>query len=478
MALVSCICGPAGYTEGWHKFFYYKYVFFTMESDPQAANILSQLAVLVVLTAVNAFFAGSEMAVVSVNKNKIHRLAEQGNRNAALIERLMEDSTVFLSTIQVAITLAGFFSSASAATGIAQVLGGVMAEAGVPYSQSIAGVVVTVILAYFNLVFGELVPKRIALQKAEGFSLLCVRPIYMLSLVMNPFIKLLSFSTSSVLKLIGMHSETLESEVSEEEIKSMLETGSETGVFNDIEKEMITSIFSFDDKRAREVMVPRQDMVTIDINEPVEAYIDEILQSMHSKIPVYEDEIDNIIGILSTKTLMIEARKSSLENLNIRAMLTEPYFVPENRRTDALFKEMQKNKNKLAILIDEYGGVSGMVTLEDLIEEIVGDIHEEYEEVEPDIQEIVPHKVFRVSGSISLFDLNEEMHLHIDSTCDTLSGYLMEILGYIPDQERLPLLVETPEADFEVESMDDRVIDKVKLTLKENKEAEPKEEEA
>ncbi len=449
-----------------------------MESDPQAANILSQLAVLVVLTAVNAFFAGSEMAVVSVNKNKIHRLAEQGNRNAALIERLMEDSTVFLSTIQVAITLAGFFSSASAATGIAQVLGGVMAEAGVPYSQSIAGVVVTVILAYFNLVFGELVPKRIALQKAEGFSLLCVRPIYMLSLVMNPFIKLLSFSTSSVLKLIGMHSETLESEVSEEEIKSMLETGSETGVFNDIEKEMITSIFSFDDKRAREVMVPRQDMVTIDINEPVEAYIDEILQSMHSKIPVYEDEIDNIIGILSTKTLMIEARKSSLENLNIRAMLTEPYFVPENRRTDALFKEMQKNKNKLAILIDEYGGVSGMVTLEDLIEEIVGDIHEEYEEVEPDIQEIVPHKVFRVSGSISLFDLNEEMHLHIDSTCDTLSGYLMEILGYIPDQERLPLLVETPEADFEVESMDDRVIDKVKLTLKENKEAEPKEEEA
>ena len=449
-----------------------------MESDPQAANILSQLAVLVVLTAVNAFFAGSEMAVVSVNKNKIHRLAEQGNRNAALIERLMEDSTVFLSTIQVAITLAGFFSSASAATGIAQVLGGVMAEAGVPYSQSIAGVVVTVILAYFNLVFGELVPKRIALQKAEGFSLLCVRPIYMLSLVMNPFIKLLSFSTSSVLKLIGMHSETLESEVSEEEIKSMLETGSETGVFNDIEKEMITSIFSFDDKRAREVMVPRQDMVTIDINEPVEDYIDEILQSMHSKIPVYEDEIDNIIGILSTKTLMIEARKSSLENLNIRAMLTEPYFVPENRRTDALFREMQKNKNKLAILIDEYGGVSGMVTLEDLIEEIVGDIHEEYEEVEPDIQEIVPHKVFRVSGSISLFDLNEEMHLHIDSTCDTLSGYLMEILGYIPDQERLPLLVETPEADFEVESMDDRVIDKVKLTLKENKEAEPKEEEA
>ncbi len=448
-----------------------------MESDPQAANILSQLAVLLILTIVNAFFAGSEMAVVSVNKNKIHRLAEQGNKNAALIERLMEDSTVFLSTIQVAITLAGFFSSASAATGIAQVLGGAMAERGIPYSQSIASVLVTIILAYFNLVFGELVPKRIALQKAEGFSLLCVRPIYMISRVMSPFIKLLSLSTSGVLKLIGMHSETLESDVSEEEIKSMLETGSEKGVFNDIEKEMITSIFSFDDKRAREVMVPRQDMVTIDISEPVESYIDEILQSMHSKIPVYEDEIDNIIGILSTKNLMIQIRKCRLEDLDIRSMLSEPYFVPENRRTDALFKEMQKNKNKIAILIDEYGGVSGMVTLEDLIEEIVGDIHEEYEDVEPDILEIEPHKIYRVSGSISLFDLNEEMHLHIDSTCDTLSGYLMELLGYIPDQEKLPLLVETPEADYEVESMDDRVIDKVKLTLKEKKESESQEEE-
>ena len=448
-----------------------------MESDPQAANILSQLAVLLILTIVNAFFAGSEMAVVSVNKNKIHRLAEQGNKNAALIERLMEDSTVFLSTIQVAITLAGFFSSASAATGIAQVLGGAMAERGIPYSQSIASVLVTIILAYFNLVFGELVPKRIALQKAEGFSLLCVRPIYMISRVMSPFIKLLSLSTSGVLKLIGMHSETLESDVSEEEIKSMLETGSEKGVFNDIEKEMITSIFSFDDKRAREVMVPRQDMVTIDISEPVESYIDEILQSMHSKIPVYEDEIDNIIGILSTKNLMIQIRKCRLEDLDIRSMLSEPYFVPENRRTDALFKEMQKNKNKIPILIDEYGGVSGMVTLEDLIEEIVGDIHEEYEDVEPDILEIEPHKIYRVSGSISLFDLNEEMHLHIDSTCDTLSGYLMELLGYIPDQEKLPLLVETPEADYEVESMDDRVIDKVKLTLKEKKESESQEEE-
>ena len=285
-----------------------------MESDPEAANILFQITILVILTLINAFFAGSEMAVVSVNKNKIHRLSEQGNKNAALIERLMKDSTIFLSTIQVAITLVGFFSSASAATGIAQVLAVRMAQWNVPYSRTLAGVVVTIILAYFNLVFGELVPKRIALQKAEAFSLFCVRPIYYISRIMNPFIKLLSLSTSGFLKLIGMHNENLETDVSEEEIKSMLETGSEAGVFNDIEKEMITSIFSFDDKRAKEVMVPRQDMVALDINEPLEEFLDEILESMHSKIPVYEGEIDNIIGVLSTKALTIEARRTSLIN--------------------------------------------------------------------------------------------------------------------------------------------------------------------
>ena len=438
-----------------------------MEADPESATILFQIAILIVLTLINAFFAGSEMAVVSVNKNKIHRLAEQGNRNASLIERLMEDSTVFLSTIQVAITLAGFFSSASAATGIAQVLAVKMLQWNVPYSQTMAGVVVTFILAYFNLVFGELVPKRIALQKALGFSLFCVRPIYYISRIMNPFIKLLSLSTSGFLRLIGMHNENLETEVSEEEIKSMLETGSETGVFNDIEKKMITSIFSFDDKRAKEVMVPRQDIVAIDINEPLENYIDDILQTMYSKIPVYEGDIDNIIGILSIKTLTIEARQKSFNGLDIRSLLSAPYFVPENRRTDRLFKDMQKNKIRLAILIDEYGGVSGMVTLEDLIEEIVGDLHEENEVVEPEIVELEPHRVYRVSGSISQFDLQEEMHLHIESPCDTLSGYLVEQLGYIPSQSELPITVETEEADYEIESMDERVIDTVKMTLKE-----------
>mgnify|MGYP000933180810 CR=1 FL=1 len=436
-----------------------------METDPQSASIFTQLLILLVLTLIRGYFAGAEMAVASVNKNKIHRLKEQGNKKAALIERLMEGSTAFLSAIQLIVTLAGFLSSAVAATGISGILAVKMNRWGIPGSKIAAVVVITLILVYVNLVFGELIPKRMALQNAEKFSLSCIGLVYFVSCIVKPFVGLLNISTSGILKLFGMHHENLETDVSEEEIKSLLETGSETGVFNEIEKEMITSIFSFDDKKAKEVMVPRQDMVAIDIDEPVDSYLDDILQSMHSKIPVYQEDIDNIIGILSTKALTIEARKKSFENLDIRSLLTPAYFVPENRRTDALFREMQQKKEKLAILIDEYGGVSGMVTLEDLIEVIVGDIHEEYEEVEPEIIELEPGHVYSLSGSIALSDLKED--LDMDSVCDTLSGYLMEVLGYIPTEKALPLTVTTPEADYEILKMEDRVIDRVKMTLKE-----------
>ena len=256
------------------------------------------------------------MAVVSVNKNRIKVLADEGSKRADLLQTLFEDSTKFLSTIQVAITLAGFFSSASAATGISQVLGGWIAQFGIPYSNTIAVVVVTIILSYFTLVFGELVPKRIALQKAESFSLFCrAAGLYDFGRILSPFIKLLSLSTNGFLHLIGMKTENLEEAISEEEIKKMLETGSEHGVFNEIEKEMINSIFSFDDKTAKDVMIPRRDVFAIDIEEPLDEILDEILETRHSRIPVYEEQIDNIIGILQVKDVMIAARRSRLRKL-------------------------------------------------------------------------------------------------------------------------------------------------------------------
>lgn len=400
--------------------------------DPDGNSILFQLLFLAFLTLVNAFFAGAEMAVVSVNKNRIKVLADEGSKRAALLQTLFEDSTKFLSTIQVAITLAGFFSSASAATGISQVLGGWIAQFGIPYSNTIAVVVVTIILSYFTLVFGELVPKRIALQKAEAFSLFVVQPIYIISKILSPFIKLLSLSTNGFLHLIGMKTENLEEAVSEEEIKKMLETGSENGVFNEIEKEMISSIFSFDDKTAKDVMVPRREVFAIDIEEPLEKILDEILETRHSRIPVYEEQIDNIIGILQVKDVMIEARKKSFEEVDIRALLKEAFFVPDGKSTDELFREMQKTKNRMAVLIDEYGGVSGILTVEDLVEEVMGEITDEHEEEVVELQKI-GEKEYLLDGSILIEELNEKLNLKLETeNYDTLSGYLIEELGYIP----------------------------------------------
>lgn len=400
--------------------------------DPDGNSILFQLLFLAFLTLVNAFFAGAEMAVVSVNKNRIKVLADEGSKRAALLQTLFEDSTKFLSTIQVAITLAGFFSSASAATGISQVLGGWIAQFGIPYSNTIAVVVVTIILSYFTLGFGELVPKRIALQKAEAFSLFVVQPIYIISKILSPFIKLLSLSTNGFLHLIGMKTENLEEAVSEEEIKKMLETGSENGVFNEIEKEMINSIFSFDDKTAKDVMVPRREVFAIDIEEPLEKILDEILETRHSRIPVYEEQIDNIIGILQVKDVMIEARKKSFEEVDIRALLKEAFFVPDGKSTDELFREMQRTKNRMAVLIDEYGGVSGILTVEDLVEEVMGEITDEHEEEVVELQKI-GEKEYLLDGSILIEELNEKLNLKLETeNYDTLSGYLIEELGYIP----------------------------------------------
>lgn len=439
-----------------------------MESDPEAANIAAQILLLIVLTMLNACFAGAEMAVVSVNKNKIKMLVDQGNKKAALIQKLSEDPTGFLSTIQVAITFAGFFSSASAATGISQVLADRIHGWGIPYGQSIAMVVVTILLAYFNLVFGELVPKRIALQKAESFSLFAITPIYYISRVLGPFIKLISVSTNFVLKLIGMKTDNLEEEVTEEEIRSMLQAGREIGVFNEIEQDMITSIFLFDDKRAREIMIPRQDIIAVDVSAPLETCLDEILGSRHSSIPVYEEDIDHIIGILSMKDFMIKINKDFTQKIDIREIMKKPFFIPENRKTDELFQEMQKNKIKMAILVDEYGGVSGLVTMENLIEEIVGDIHDEYEEVEAELVELEPH-VYQASGGILLYDLDKVLHKKIESSCDTLSGYLMEQLGYIPNKSQMPIELDVDGVSYTILSMNKKVIKDVKLVLNQKK---------
>jgi len=254
--------------------------------------------------------------------------------------------------------------------------------------------------------------------------------------------------------------------VSEEEIRSMLQTGRESGVFNKIEEDMITSIFLFDDKRAREIMTPRQDMVAVDIKTPMELFINEIFDSRHSRIPVYEEEIDNIIGILSIKDFIIELNRNEWADIDIRTIMQKPYFIPENKKTDDLFLDMKNGKIRMAILVDEYGGVSGLITMEDLIKEIVGDIPEEYEDEEPELVEVEPN-VYKAAGSISLYDLDEVLHEEIESSCDTLSGYLIEILGFIPKESQLPLELEDDKNQYSILEMDDKVIKSVIVRIKE-----------
>ena len=441
----------------------------SIEMDPEPSHLISQFILIGVLTALNAFFASAEMAIVSLNRNRIKMLADEGNKKAELLLGLLDEPNKFLSTIQVGITLAGFFSSASAATGISDIMGKQLMQIGIPYAGEISLVVVTLILSYFTLVFGELYPKRVALKKSEAIAMFAVKPIVMISKLTRPFVKLLSLSTNCLIRISGMNSDDLEENVSREEIKLLIEAGQEHGVINEIEKEMINSIFEFDDKLAEEVMTPRTKVYLINIDQPLETYIDELLEEKYSRIPIYEGDIDNIIGVLYMKDFFMEAYKVGFENVDIRQIMHKPYLIPERKNIDQLFKELQKSKHHLAVLIDEYGGFSGIVTIEDLIEEIMGDINDEYDEDEPDIKKI-DNETYLVDGLISIRDLNERLHLQLDEECedyDTLGGLLINLIGYIPTEEDHQV-IEYQNIVFKIDQIKEMRIQKVKVLLPES----------
>lgn len=435
--------------------------------DPQGSSIMVQLLLIVILTMINAYFAASEMAIVSVSKTKIHRLVEEGNKKAELVEKLLQEPTAFLSTIQVAITLAGFFNSASAATGISLRFATVLKQWQVPYGETIAIVVITILLSFVTLIFGELVPKRIALQNAEKFSMMCAKPIVVVSKIASPFIKILSWSTKFVLRLFGMHDENVEESLSREEIRSMVESGQENGVFNETETEMINSIFEFDDIQAEDVMTPRTEVFCIDINDPLDSYLDDLMEMNYTRIPVYEDTVDDIIGILHIKDFLIEAHKYHYDytKVDIRKILRKPYFVLETKNIDELFKEMQKKRQHLAILVDEYGGFSGIATIEDLVEEIMGDIEDEYDEIEePQLKKLDEH-TYLIDGFMNVDDLNEELSLDLESEDhDTISGFLLDLLGKILE-DGSKTSVDYKNLHFDILEVEDKHIEKIRLII-------------
>ena len=432
-------------------------------------SLLLQIVIIIILTGINAFFSSAEMAIVSLNKNKLKILIEDGNKKAILLDNLLKEPSKFLSTIQVGITLASFFASASAATGLSQFLSEALKPLNIPYSSQISMILITFILSYVTLVFGELIPKRIALRNSENIALSSVGVIVFISTIFSPFVKFLTFSTNLVLTILRMKEDNIEEKVSKEELRSLVEVGKEHGVINESEQEMIENIIEFDEKIAREIMIPRTKVFLIDKNISIHELFENKEIGKYSRIPVYENEADNIIGILLTKDLMMEAYKKGFDGIKISDLVQEAYFVPETKNVNELFNEMQLEKKHITILIDEYGGFSGIVTLEDLIEEVMGNIDDEFDDEDLSIHQISKNK-YLVNGDVSLYDLNDNFHFELESKYyDTLSGILIENLGYIPEDNENIEPITINGVVFKPQRVRNKKIEKVVMTFDKEK---------
>lgn len=402
-----------------------------MNSDPDSQSLLAQILILAVLTLINAFLAASEIAVVSINKNRVEQKAEEGDKKAQKILKILDNPTNFLSTIQVGITLVNILAGASLADSLASRLAPLIGTS--TAARSIATFIVLAILTYVSIVFGELYPKRIAMNKSEEVAMFTSGTIRILEVVTKPFVWLLSASTNLLSRITPMTFDDENSKMTRDEMRYML---ANEGVFEEDELEMLQGIFSLDTKVAREVMVPRTDAFMVDIHGDVKETLKRILSESYSRIPVYNEDKDKIIGILHTKTLLKAAYEVGFDNLQLLPLMQEPLFVPETVFIDDLLYELKKTQNQMAVLLDEYGGVVGLVTLEDLLEEIVGEIDDESDEVET-LYEVLNEDEYIIQGRMLIDEFNTvfNANLHM-SDVDTMAGYLITALGAIPDENK------------------------------------------
>ncbi len=443
-----------------------------MNADPESQSLLAQILILIVLTLINAFLAAAEISVVSINKNRVEQKAEEGNLKSKKLLKILENPTNFLSTIQVGITLVNILSGASLAESLtdklAPVLGGTSA------AKSLANLIILAILTYVSIVFGELYPKRVALNKSEEIAQATSGVIQAIGIVMKPFVWLLSASTSLLARITPMKFDDVDEKMTRDEMRYMLET---EGVLEDDELEMLQGVFSLDTKVAREVMVPRTDAFMVDINDSVNEILTRVLQENFSRIPVYNEDKDKVIGVLHTKNLLKAAYKVGFDQLVLQEILQEPLFVPETVFIDDLLYELKRTQNQMAILLDEYGGVVGIVTLEDLLEEIVGEIDDETDEVE-NLYEKISDREYLIQGRMLIDEFNELFgtNLHM-SDVDTMAGYLITALGTIPDEgEKLSFKVDN--ITLTSEEMEGSRVLKIKVVFSEIQEEneEPEEE--
>lgn len=420
--------------------------------------MISQIIVLIILIGLNAYFAATEIAFITLNDVKVEKQAKEGNKKAKQILKMLKEPSKFLATIQIGITLAGFLSSAFAsntfADKLAPILNSWLPALNIETWHTISIVVITIILSFFTLVFGELVPKRLAMKYYEKISYATIGIIRVISIVTAPFVKFLTLSTNFVSKIFGV-SENEEEIVTEEEIKMMVDEGEEKGTIDEDEKKLINNVFEFNDTVASEIMTHRTDIFAIDVSSNVIEELNELDEYKYSRIPVYEETIDNIIGVLYVKDLL--KGFATNKEVNIKSLVREAYFIPESKPINEIFKDLQINQKHMAIVIDEYGGTAGLLTMEDILEELVGNIFDEYDDEKNDYEKI-DENTYLISGSVSLHELKKILNIDIpDGDYDTLSGYILELLGKLPENES-DTVIETKEVTYKIEDYEDKRI--------------------
>ena len=399
--------------------------------------MIKQILLQIILIALNAFFAATEIAVISLNEKKVRALAEDGNKKAVKMLKIIEEPTQFLSTIQIGITLAGFLGSAFAADNFAEVLSAAISKAfnlsadNTKIINTVAVVLVTLILSYFTLIFGELVPKRIAMKHKEKLANSVCGIISFLVAVLKPIIWFLTISTNAVLRLVGIDPHEKEEPVSEEDIVLMLDAGADEGSLDHDDIEYIKNVFKLDKMTAEDVMTPRKSVISISYDASDKEILEIIEEESYSRIPVYEDNPDKIIGILHACDYLL---KRNEKNFDLKSILHTPVFVPETVSLDVLFKDMQTDHNHLAVVVNEYGETSGIVTMEDILEEIVGEIWDERDE-EIDEFKKIGDNTYKVLCTASLEDFREYFKLEDEEELDvsTVNGWITEITGIIPE---------------------------------------------
>lgn len=421
--------------------------------DPGSQSLLLQFVILLILTLFNAFFSASEMALVSLNRSKVEQKAEEGDKRYRRLLDVLENPNNFLSTIQVGITFISLLQGASLSASLGHVISGWLGNSAT--ARTAGSIIALIFLTYVSIVLGELYPKRIAMNLKDRLAIVSAPIIIFLGKIVSPFVWLLSASTNLLSRITPMTFDDADEKMTRDEIEYMLTNSEETLDAEEIE--MLQGIFSLDEMMAREVMVPRTDAFMIDINNDAQSNIEGILSQNFSRVPVYDDDKDRVVGVLHTKRLLEAGFKTGFDTIDLRKILQEPLFVPETIFVDDLLKALRNTQNQMAILLDEYGGVAGLVTLEDLLEEIVGEIDDETDTAEQFVREI-DENIYIVLGTMTLNEFNDYFETELESDdVDTIAGYYLTGVGSIPNQEE--------KVAYEVDSKDKHITlinDKVK----------------